>query len=590
MLSLLASSYKDFKYTYKKYIVFEFIYLLLTSFLFVPLIAYIFNRALIAMGSSSLLNSDVFKIVLSIEGVIGLLVIGLIAVTVIFIEFGVLIVIANQQYLKKSVSIIEAVITTVKYIPKILRISVLQLILFLVILIPFIDLSLSPTLMEGIEMPAFLMDQIVDSYLLLSLYVVGFILIIYFFIRWLFTLHFIIIENKSTVDAIKASHKLTRSNKTRILFALLALNVIISALGILLIAVLSFAPSLIGVIDRNYFIENYLITLSSFLTFILALLLTPINIIVITRLFYQAKTINQAPMIYSSVQTYESTRLANMEERMFRFFGKRKQLLIFIVIFNLVGTFVLNYHVSSDVINLGRSVEIAAHRGDPINAPENSISSIRAALDQDVDFVEIDVQITRDGVVVLHHDYTLTRVAGVPYRVADLTYEQLTRLEVGSWFSQEFSGEKIPTLEEAILEVKGKAKLIVDVKPYGPNRALAEGIVEQIERHNMVGEAYVQSFQYEVLQHVRSLNQDIIVGQIMFFAIGNLSALDVDYYAIEQSMLSNQFVKNARRDGRDIWVWTVNHEQDIKEVLRYDIDGIITDYPERVRALIEPNI
>ena len=87
MISLLLNSFKDFKKTYKKYIVFEFIYMLMTSFIFVPLIAYIFNRLLMALGSNVLLNKEVFKIVLNYRGIAGLLIIASISVIVIFVEF-----------------------------------------------------------------------------------------------------------------------------------------------------------------------------------------------------------------------------------------------------------------------------------------------------------------------------------------------------------------------------------------------------------------------------------------------------------------------------------------------------------------------
>lgn len=83
------------------------------------------------------------------------------------------------------------------------------------------------------------------------------------------------------------------------------------------------------------------------------------------------------------------------------------------------------------------------------------------------------------------------------------------------------------------------------------------------------------------------LNAEIKIGQILYFAIGDLSLLDVDFYTIEQVMLTEQFVKRAHRKGREVWVWTVNSERNLKEVLKYEIDGIITDYPARAHQMVE---
>jgi glycerophosphoryl diester phosphodiesterase len=102
----------------------------------------------------------------------------------------------------------------------------------------------------------------------------------------------------------------------------------------------------------------------------------------------------------------------------------------------------------------------------------------------------------------------------------------------------------------------------------------------------MVEQCMIQSFSYKALEEVRKLNSDIMLGQILYAVMGNSNKLDVDFYTIKQSMLSDTFIENAHNNGRGVWVWTVNDELNIKEVLKFDVDGIITDYPKRVQDIM----
>ncbi|MOA15316.1 cytoplasmic glycerophosphodiester phosphodiesterase [compost metagenome] len=145
-------------------------------------------------------------------------------------------------------------------------------------------------------------------------------------------------------------------------------------------------------------------------------------------------------------------------------------------------------------------------------------------------------------------------------------------------------------LAEVLAEAQGKTKLIIDLKPYGPGDELARAVVSLIEHFDMVQDSYIQSFDQQTLRQIRLLNPDIKIGQILYFAVGDLSLLDVDFYTIEQVMLTKQFVDRAHKHDREVWVWTVNSERSLKEVLKYEVDGIITDYPMRAQTMVELNL
>jgi len=247
----------------------------------------------------------------------------------------------------------------------------------------------------------------------------------------------------------------------------------------------------------------------------------------------------------------------------------------------LTVTFLGNYAFSQQLFNW--DIHVASHRGDS-QAPENSLSGIREALAKGVQGVEIDVQMTKDGVIVLNHDDTLKRAAGVDKKVSDLTFAEVRQLEIGS--SLGLTGERIPTLDEAIQEVKGKGFLIIDIKSKSNPDDIAQKIVDLIISNNMQSDTYVQSFYPPALKAVRSVNPDIRIGQILTALTGDLSVLDVDFYTINQNMVSDEFITSAHKLGRGVWVWTVNSDRNIREIIKYPVDGIISDNPERVMELM----
>ena len=114
--------------------------------------------------------------------------------------------------------------------------------------------------------------------------------------------------------------------------------------------------------------------------------------------------------------------------------------------------------------------QITAHRGSSLAAPENTLSAVQAAIDDLADSVEIDVQLSRDGVVVLGHDASLKRVAGVNRPISALNWDELQKLDVGAWFSGDFAGERIPALEEVLELCKGKINLTIELKNVGAVR------------------------------------------------------------------------------------------------------------------------
>lgn len=586
MFELVKESLQDFKASYKKYLSFALLYMFFTSFLFVPAISFIFNRMLKIIGTGSLLNADVYKVGMSYTGLLFMLLISFLAVVILFVEFGVLITIAQQKYFGRNILVSDAFVTTLRKLPKLLGLGLFQLILLSLLIIPFIDFSTFRILLD-VNIPIFLTNQYYQSTRFsIFQYLAVFLLAIYLFIRWIFILHAIFIEEKSIYESMKCSWKMTKYNKRKILFNLCLLNFLFFLIFFLFVTFLSYIPTVTDKTILGDIVGNYLITFSSFMTIIFSLLLMPINIIIITRLFYRFKK-NQGDIVNDRLALYGNNKLFTYENRVIHFFTKRKSTLYPVIIIVVTGMLLINETLNNNIVYLKWNVQVAAHRGDPQIAPENSLSGIRSAIEKKVDAVEIDVMLTKDRVVILNHDATLQRVAGVATKVNEMTYEQVSKVDLVSRFPGKFIGEKIPTLDKVLEEVKeANIILIIDLKPADSSGELANKVVDLIEKHEIENHTYVQAFDYNSLREIRNRNSDIKIGQILYVSAGSLADLDVDFYTIRQTMLSERFIKNARKQNREVWVWTVNIDRNMREVLKHDIDGIITNYPEKAQSML----
>lgn len=589
MLQLFGRSIRDFRATYKKHLLFEYLFMLLTSFVFIPMMSYMFNRIIRMVGSGSLLNDEVYKVGLSYKGIIGLIAIGLVAVIVLFIEFGVMITIAQKNYFGKEVLISDAVLTTLSKTPNIFGFGILQLLFFLLFLVPFIDSPLSSSFYAFFNVPIFFNSRILDtSVFRLALYAIALLAAVYTILRWIFVLHFIIIEGKSIRAAIKSSLSLTKGKRLSIFIYLFLLNTFVVSLGFVTLSSIAYS-SWFDINVLKAISDRHSLTLTTVLTYMFTLLLLPVNIIFLTRLFYHFIH-RQGLMPQDELRIYRSRWVGRLEERagaLLKRKTNKRVLYSMIVIVYVTLALLVSYAASDNLVYVKWNVLLSSHRGDTSEAPENSLRAVRAAIENGVDAVEVDAQLTKDGVVVLHHDYNLRRMAGLHMRVNELTFDELTMVNIGNRFDKSVEPAPIPMLAEVLYEAQGKVKLILDLKPYGPGEELARKVVELIEDFDMVEECYIQSLDRETLKQIRQLNPEIKIGQILYFAIGDLSLLDVDFYTVEQAILTKQLIDRAHKNGREVWVWTVNSERNLKEVLKFDIDGIITDYPARAQNMVE---
>jgi glycerophosphoryl diester phosphodiesterase len=224
-------------------------------------------------------------------------------------------------------------------------------------------------------------------------------------------------------------------------------------------------------------------------------------------------------------------------------------------------------------------VRITAHRGDARAAPENTLAAMRKAIESGADYAEMDVHLTRDGVVALLHDRDLKRVAGVSRRLDELTWDEVRRLDVGSWFDPAFAGERVPTLAEVIRLCRGKIRLNIELKVFGSDRRLARKVSDLVREHNIEDECLVTSLDYDALREAKRHNPRLRTGLTVAHALGDVSRLEVDALSIRADFLSDEVLRAAHRLGREVHVWTVNDSRRMTRLMERGVDNIITSDP-----------
>ncbi|MHA6483645.1 glycerophosphodiester phosphodiesterase [Paenibacillus sp. strain BS8-2] len=234
-----------------------------------------------------------------------------------------------------------------------------------------------------------------------------------------------------------------------------------------------------------------------------------------------------------------------------------------------------------------------AHRGWSGRAPENTLAAIRLAIEApDVEWIEIDVQLSKDGVPVVIHDFTLRRTTNGRGDVRSWTAAELASLDAGSWFAPSFAGESIPTLAEVLIAARGRCKLNIELKTDGIRYPYIEEIVyETVEQHGMLDQVVFTSFHVGTLHRMRNLSDTLRTGLILDAwrnsLVKELRELGCDFLSIGYSRLNKTRLAMLKSAGMETMAWTANDKKTIRKLAALDPSLLIcTNYPDRWREVI----
>jgi glycerophosphoryl diester phosphodiesterase len=219
---------------------------------------------------------------------------------------------------------------------------------------------------------------------------------------------------------------------------------------------------------------------------------------------------------------------------------------------------------------------IIAHRGFSSRYPENTLAAVNAALDLGVDFIEIDVQETRDGELIVFHDYRLNRICGVRGRVRHKTLAEIQRLN-----------PQVPTLREVLTACRGRAQVLIEIKRASPRK-----VAELIAKLRMEREVIVFSLSVPRMKQFAAAAPGVprfgLIARNPLWAMARLkAAVNVEGLGISRRLVTSpRVVRQIHRRGWKVFVWTVNRDIEMRKFTSWGVDGLITNYPDRAKSCL----
>lgn len=223
-----------------------------------------------------------------------------------------------------------------------------------------------------------------------------------------------------------------------------------------------------------------------------------------------------------------------------------------------------------------------AHRGYPVNYPENTLSSFQAAIDIGFSHMELDVHMSKDGIPVVMHDHTIDRMTDGAGEIRDYTLEELKNFTINS-------NEKIPTLEEALQLAKDRIMVSIELKKPRLYPGIEQKVYELIQKLEMEGQTYIISFNHDSLRKLRTLSDDIQIGPLVnkvrraHYRL--IQKLNANYFAVNYNAIKEKHIRKCENMGVQLVVWTVNSKEEMKKMKQYPSILITTDELETYKAI-----
>ena len=459
------------------------------------------------------------------------------------------------------------------------------IILYVLFILPLAALFDTSSVTKFIALPGFIVESIEKYWYWELLYYSVLVLVFYLAIRWFYSIIVMAVENVPDFRAaVRRSSVLTKGKyKLRLTGLSLFWASVVAVLGLLAFAVVSLGFSIVLILlglDESRWGEALLsdhgldISMVVFL-FVFSWLNTPI---LLTS--YQGEYYRRTEQLGGYVPEYVPRK---------HIWGRRrliKPLLYVIVAAVMVYTVPMRVRQVRWSLNTGLGLPMMmAHRGYSAAAPENTIEALLAAADIGVQSVEFDVQMTKDGEIILLHDDSLDRTTGYHAKIWDVTYDQIRELDASVGFRDEtgldYPATRIPTLDSALKAVKESGLFCnIEIKRTGHDAGIEAKTVEIIRANDFLDQCDVTSQDYSTLEAVRAADPEVLTAYTTVIGLGDIENLEAaDIISIQESFATYQEVQRLHAAGKRVFVWTINDADVMEKLISLNVDAILTNDP-----------
>lgn len=525
----------------------------------------VFKIALFRANIIGITNENFWELLGSPTSLIFLIMSVLLIAIFILFQLTVIIKFANRPYENRKLGKNDFI----NPLRKIFSSQILLILVYIFLIMPNANIGLTTNITSNVHLPRFVVDAVLENPAGLIAYTSAIVLAFILNIRLFFTpVIFITRDELSFIESAKESWALTKKRSFKIFQLVTVITLLTSAITIAGVFLLSIPMALVP--DTKIQVAKITGALSVSMIF-----------------FFLAFTIS-----YSSIFTLQATVVAYHEilgEKPYlrekNFAPKKHHLLVNIVMVVVFIVFGVNVYLNTPSDALTSSTKVVSHRGESVKAIENTLESLQIASTYKPDYVEMDIQMTQDGHLVVFHDNTLKRLSKQSYNIHLLTLEEIQKVTlVHNGYES-----RIPTFDEYVAEAKKlNQPLMVELKTSKYDQDdFIEKMIATLDKYEMRPVTAFQSLDKTAILKLKELYPDTYTGYILGLNIGGLERLDVDFYSIEDSSISSRTLNDIERYNKDLFVWTVNEEDRMDLYLTMEVTGIITDHVEAAQNVIE---
>ena len=558
---------------------FELLFKLLALTFFTPLVSLGFRGIMAASHYSYLTVDNVGQFFRSPLTWLLLLILLLLVAFYVVLDISAILYAVDQGRRARETVLPAMVAAAFRSALRVFRPRNWALALTALVLLPLLNIGIVSGFVSTVAIPEAILDQLLDHTPLLAAAGAMLLLLTVVLLRWMYIFHYYALEGCPFREARRRSIQLGRGRHIRDLLTILLLQLGFAAMFLLLALVLVACIVLIAKAFTSAIVLNSILMSAVFVTLSVLLLIftvlsVPLVFCCISALYYIRKEEKHAPlraMEPDAPRGYPSKRRVRIIEA--------AVLLICVV----CGSFYI-YRIATGEANFNieylHTMEVTAHRGASGICPENTMPAFEAAVDLGADWIELDVQQTRDGQIVVMHDTNLKRTTGLNRNIWEVDYDEVAALDAGSWFSPEFADTRIPLLAE-VLEFAGEnhVRLNIELKPTGHEVGFAQAVVDLVREYEFTEDCVVTSQSYATLREVRACDPEIKTVYVMGVAYGNLLKLDAaDAFSVRAVNITSSMVQRLHNGHKELYAWTVNSRSTVEKMIRLGVDNVITDY------------
>jgi glycerophosphoryl diester phosphodiesterase len=561
-------------------------YTALGVILFTPLFALISRLLLSLSDQPALADQDIAWFLLSPPGMIALILLAGLGITILGFEQASLMTLSAGRVQGLHIGTVAALRFTAAHAYRIFLFAIRLVVRVLILTLPFLAVAAAIAwyLLTDYDINYYLSGQPrefwIAAILIGTLLLVMTVLLVKRLLGWSLALPLVLLAGYPPAQSFAESERITGGNRVVLLKTL----AIWAALSLLLGALITGAVAMLGnlLVPRFYHSIDWLVPVLGgvvalwMLGNFLVTVFTTGGLAYVLVEFYERHAATGTRTDLSEIARQAPTHGLRLSAPV-----------LAITLAGAAGCAVLVGHWLMNGIQISDTVTVVAHRGAAGRAPENTLASMRKAIEDGADWLEIDVQESADGEIMVIHDSDFMKLSNVDMKVWNGNFAEIREIDVGSWFDPQFSDERVPTLAEVLELARDKARVVIELKYYGHDRQLEQRVIDIVERLNMVNDVAIMSLKYEGIQKVRALRPDWTIGLLSATAIGNLANLDVDFLAVATGLATPGFVRRSQEQGKQVFVWTVNDTVSLSRMMSLGVDGIITDEPALAREVME---